>query len=115
MQSESPFSVSDCVDQHVNILEYAFQERKFLSMMNRKGGGREMRRANGRREVSLVGLVAGAVVAFVVLGLLTQLSGPAALAVLAGGFAVLGGAGWLWGANSVDGRDWCPRESELGR
>ena len=74
-----------------------------------------MRRANGRGEVSLVGLLAGAAVAFVVLALLTQLSGPAALAVLAGGFAVLGGAGWLWGASSVDGCDWCRRESEPGR
>ena len=75
----------------------------------------EMRRRNRRGEVSLLGLLAGAIVAFVGLGLLAHLPGFAALAVLAVGLATLGLAGWLWGADSVDGCDWCPKESELWR
>jgi hypothetical protein len=74
-----------------------------------------MRRTKGRGQVSVLGLTVAAIAAFAVVGLMASLLGPSALGVLVGGFGALGLAGWLWGADTVDGCDWCPRESESWR
>jgi hypothetical protein len=91
-------------------LEYGFHQRKFLFYDRRVMPMETMRKAQSRTGISRTALLAGLAVALAWLGLLTAVHGLAVLAILGLGFAALGLAGWLWGADSRDGSSWSRRE-----
>ncbi len=59
-----------------------------------------------RRPVAWWKLTIGLALGIALISLLQVVHGMAAVLILAGGFAMLGICGWLWGYDSRDGADW---------